>query len=435
MDPILLGTIGLAILLVLMFLGIHIGFSMAIVGFVGFMYLRGWDASLSMAGIVPYTNMASYMFCVLPLFLLVGEFGILSGIVPDAYRTCYHWLGRLPGGLAIASMGGCAAFAAVCGLSSASTLTMTRICLPQMLDYKYAPSLATGVLAAGGTLGILIPPSGPLIMYGLISGESIGALFMAGIIPGIMLTIMFMITIYIICKRNPQLGPRGPVVSWKKKFTSLKDLWGIVVVFALIMGGIWGGFFTPTEAGAIGTVAVLIITFIRKKATGQSVLNALRATFTTTGMCLIMLIGAFMFNYFITGTKLPFELAGFVAGLPLPPVGIMLCIILLYAVLGCFIEVLVLLLLLTPIFYPVITALGYNPIWFGVITILLMQLGNITPPVGGSVFLIGGISKIPIYTIFRGVTPFILTVVVCIVLLLIFPQIVTILPDTMMASR
>ncbi len=436
MSPVLTGIIGLAVLFLLMALEVPIAFAMALVGFCGFAFISGLEAAVNMVGLVPYTTAASYIFSVLPLFLLMGEFSSVSGLMRDAYRTINRWLGHLPGGLAMASIGGCAGFAAVCGSSVATAATMTRVVLPEMRKFNYDPSLATGSLAAGGTLGILIPPSMQFIMYGVIAEQSIGKLFIAGIFPGILLALMFMLTIYIMCKLRPELGPVMAKPSLRHRLISLKDVWGLALLFVLVLGGIWGGFFTPTEASAVGAFVAFILIMVRGKLNRQNLVTAFIGAFKTTGMCLGILMGAMIFGYFIAVTTLPMALAKFVSQLSVPPLGILICMLLVYLFLGCLMDGLAMILLTMPIFIPVILALGFDPIWFGVVLTLMCEMALITPPIGMNVFIISGMTDdIPMYTIFKGVWPFVLALTVTEIILIAFPKISLFLPNNMMAIR
>lgn len=436
MSPVLIGIIGLAVLFILMALEVPIAFAMALVGFCGFAFISGLEAAVNMVGLVPYTTAASYIFSVLPLFLLMGEFSSVSGLMRDAYRVINKWLGHLPGGLAMATIGGCAGFAAVCGSSVATAATMTRIVLPEMREFNYDPGLATGSLAAGSTLGILIPPSMQFIMYGVIAEQSIGKLFIAGILPGILLSLMFMFTIYIMARIKPNLGPAGTKPGLRLRLLSLKNVWGLALLFVLVLGGIWGGYFTPTEASAVGAFVAFMLIIIRRKLNRRNLLTAFKGAFKTTGMCLGILIGAMIFGYFIAVTTLPMALAEYVSHLPIPPLAILICMLLVYLFLGCLMDALAMILLTMPIFIPVILALGFDPIWFGVVLTLMCETALITPPIGMNVFIIGGMSDdISMYTIFKGVLPFVLCLTVTEAILIAFPKISLFLPDTMMAMR
>lgn len=432
MNPVVIGVIALALLFLLMFFEMPIAFAMALVGFCGFAVLSNFDAALNMVGLVPYTTSADYIFSVLPLFLLMGEFANISGIMGDAYGTIYKWIGHLPGGLAMATVGGCAGFGAVCGSSVATGATMCRVALPEMRKYNYDPGLATGCLAAGGTLGIMIPPSMQFILYGVVAEQSIGKLFMAGIFPGILLSFLFMFAIYIGCRRNPSLGPASTKVSWRERLVSLKGIWGVILLFAIVMGGIWGGFLTPTEAAAVGVFVSFILVIVRKQLNRKNMATAIIGAFITTGMCLGILIGAMIFGYFVALTTLPMALAKFVSSLAIPPLGILICILIVYLILGCLMDALAMVLLTMPIFIPVILALGFDPIWFGVILCLMCEMALITPPVGMNVFVISGMSGVPMYTVFRGIMPFLIAMAIGMVILIAFPQISLWLPRTML---
>lgn len=435
MDPIT-GIIGLIVLFFFMFIGVPIGFAMGLVGFAGYVFLDSFNSAMSMVGMVPYTTVASYTFSVLPLFLLMGEFSTMSGLMRDAYRSTHVWLGHLPGGMAMATIGGCASFAAVCGSSIASAATMTRICLPEMRKYKYDPGLATGSLAAGGTLGILIPPSLGFIIYGMITEESIGRLFMAGIFPGILLSLMFMLTIYIIARINPLMGPAGVRSGWRQRITAIKDVWGVIILFILVMGGIWGGIFTPTEAAAVGALVSFLFVLGRRKLTKNNLIPAFQDTIKTTGMIYVILIGAMIFGYFMTVSGLPMVLADFVGSLPLPPMGILVAILVVYIFLGCLLDALAMILITMPIFLPVLITLGFDLIWFGVLSTLMSELALITPPIGMNVFVISGmVDDIPMHTIFRGILPFAATMILCVAILVAFPQISLFLPNIMIAVK
>ena len=434
MDPVTISLVGLAVLFLLMFVGVPIGFGMIMVGFAGYAFLGGFDAAVNMVGMVPYTTVASYLFSVLPLFTLMGDFASSSGLMRDGYRAVHFWIGHLPGGLAIASIGGCASFACVSGSSVATAMTMTRIALPEMLEYKYSPSLAAGCLAAGGTLGLLIPPSGAFIIYGLIAEQSIGRLFMAGIFPGILLAILFMVTIFVMARINPEIAPPGTRRGWKERLSVLKNVWGLLLIFFIVMGGIWGGVFTPTEAGAIGAFVAFIFLVARGSFTWNLLAGSLTRAVGFTGMAFAILIGAMVFGYFIALAGLPVALAAFITELSISPLGILLCILAVYIILGCVMESIPMILLTVPIFSPVLASLGYDPIWFGVVLVIMTEMALITPPIGMNVFIISGMTEdIPMYTIFHGVIPFVFAMMVGVAILIAFPRIALFLPNTMMA--
>ena len=432
MSPITVGFIGIGILLLLIFLRMPIGFAMAFIGFVGFIYLGSVQGALSIMGMEPFATVSSYTLSVLPMFVLMGQFAFHSGLSERLYYTAYKWLGHLPGGLSMATIGGCAGFAAVCGSSLATAATMGSVALPEMKRYNYDPSLATGSVAAGGTLGILIPPSALFIIYGVLTEQSISQLFIAGVFPGILLAFLFMLTIYIRVRLNPRLGPPAPAVSIMERLAALRGSVDMLALFLLVMGGLYGGFFTPNEAGGVGAAGALLIGVVRRRFTWRGFGDALMETMRTTAMVLTIVIGAMIFNRFLCVTTMPFWLADFVGGLPVPPMAITVVIFIIYVILGCFFDGMAIVLLTLPIFYPVVLALGLDPIWFGVIICIVMEMGLITPPVGMNVYVIRGVAKdVPMYTIFRGIIPFLVPMVACAAILMVFPQIALFLPSTM----
>lgn len=431
MSPELVGVISLIALIVLLFAGMWIGFAMAFLGFFGFAYLAGFQAALGVLATVPYSSIALYGVSVVPLFLLMGNVAANSGISADLYKTGYKWVGHLPGGLAMGTIGACAGFAAICGSSMASGVTMGKVALPEMEKYKYDPRLATGCVASGSTLGILIPPSLGFILYGLLTEESVGKLFMAGILPGILLAFLFIVTIFIWAKRNPEMGPPGEKVSFKEKIISLRNTWAMTTLFLLVMGGIYGGFFTPSEAGAIGAFGSIIITFIAGKLNFKTLLATLLQTGQMTSMVLILLVGSMIFMNFLSISKLPFSVADFVAGLTLPKYGLFAIIIFIYLILGMFMDAMSSMVITVPIIYPTILVLGFDPIWFGVIMVLVVEMGLITPPVGMNVFVLSSVTHESLGTIFRGTTPFVFAILLSIILMTIFPKIALLIPNMM----
>lgn len=435
MTDLTIGILCFGILFVLIFWGMHIGFAMALIGFIGFAVLGGVKASISMLGLVPYSTVSSYTFSVLPLFLLMGEFASISGLMRDTYYAVYAWLGRVPGGLAMATIGGCAGFGAVSGSSIAGASTMCRIALPEMRAYHYDDKLSTGTIAAGGTLAILIPPSLIFIIYGLIAEQSVGKLFLAGILPGIVLSIIFMTTIYIIARMKPHMAPPGPVFGWNERLGATKRALGLVLLFVIVMGGIWAGIFTPTEAAAIGAFGSFVVVLVRKTLNKQRLVSSLTGAISTTGMAFGILIGAMIFNNFVAISGLPMAMATFVTSISVPPLGVLLCILGVYFILGCLMDTMAMILLTMPIFVPVILALGYDPIWFGVILTVMCEIGLITPPIGVTVFIVSGMSNVPMYDVFRGIAPFVASLVVFLAILILFPQLALFLPNTMMSSR
>jgi C4-dicarboxylate transporter, DctM subunit len=427
MSPEIVGIVGIGIMLFLMFLGIPIAVCMASVGFGGIVAIWGFDKALLAMGMIPYTQVANYFLSVLPVYLLMGEFADVSGLMKDSYRSANTWLGSLPGGLAMASIVGAALFSAVSGSSMACAAIMARISLPSLLDeYKYDPKLATGALCAGGTLGNLIPPGIAFVFYAMLAEASIGKLYVAALIPGIILTIMYLIQIYIQCRINPKLGPRALVTTWKTKIFAIKDIIPLLIVFGLVMGGIWYGIFTATEAGAIGTLFTLLFTMFRRKCNRQNLLQVLKNSIAISGMAFSVIIAAQIFTHFITICGLSEALAKWVVGMNLSPLGVIICIMIVYFILGTAMDTVTMILLTLPIFLGVVTSMGIDLIWFGVLVIIQIELSNISPPVGMNLFVVGSMVKernISMATVFWGVLPFCLTMLIFTALIVAYPQI------------
>lgn len=432
MDGFIIGLIGIAFFFTLIIFRMPISFAMALVGFFGFSILTSVPASFDMVAKEIFNTFNSYSFSVIPMFVWMGFLAYYSGIGTSLYIFAYKLLGHLPGGLAIATQVACAIFGAICGSNTATAATMAAIALPEMEKYHYDKSLSTASIAAGGVLGILIPPSVIFILYGTATEQSVGTLFMAGIVPGIILMLLYIGVIYILTSRRPSLGPTGPKSSWKERISALKGGLGeALIIFLLSVGGLFAGWFTPTEAGAVGAGGMLAIGLIEKRINLEKLKNSLIDTTRTTAMIMLMIAGAVIFGRFMAISRLPFELATWVSSLALPSFAIMGMILVIYLILGCFIDALALVLLTVPIFFPVVVnTLGYDPIWFGVIVVLVVAMGVITPPVGMNVYVIKGIAPdIPLETIFKGIWPFLGAIVICIALLIIFPGIVTWLPN------
>lgn len=433
MSSVIIGVVAFVLLFLLVFsCRVPIGIGMGLIGFLGFTYLAGIDAGLGILRTVPYRTAASYTLSVVPLFVLMGDFAFRSGLSQELYDSAYKWLGRLPGGLAMGTVGACAGFAAICGSSQAGSATMGVVAFPEMKRYGYGDSLASATIAAGGTLGILIPPSIGFILYSVLTEVSVGKLFIAGILPGILLALLLMFAIYIVALRNPHLAPRGPEVSFREKLLTIRGIWAVAVLFALVMGGIYAGFFTPTEAGGVGAFGVAVIGLARKKISWKDIASAMVTTGRTTGMFFLILIGAMIFGYFLAITRLPFELSDLLTRLPLPRHLIFAIIVLCLLGLGCIMEALSILLLTLPVIFPTIVALGFDPIWYGVISVVIGEMALITPPVGQNVFILSGVLEdVPVFTIYRGVLPFVTAMAICIVILTVFPQIALLLPSLM----
>ncbi len=432
MSTIAIGIIGILILFVLLAMRMQIGFAMALVGFGGFLILNDFESAFGLIGAEPFDSSNTYLLSVIPLFILMGQFATHSNMGRDVYQMAYRWLGFLPGGLAMATVGACACFAAISGSSLATVATFGMVALPEMKEYNYSDALATGCIAAGGTLGILIPPSTVLIIYGILTEQGIGNLFIAGIVPGLLLSFLFILTIYIMCSIKPSLGAKGPRFTLGEKLASLKDTWSIISLFILVMGGLYTGWFTPTAAAGVGAFGAFVIMIIKGRLSKESTMASLKDTCKTTAMIFGIIIGATIFQYFMTISQLPDYLATAVTEMTVGRHIIMSLIILLFIVLGCFMEGLSIMFLAVPIVFPIVMGMGYDPIWFGIIITLVMEMSLITPPVGVNVFVLSGVAKdVPMETIFKGVLPFWVAMLACIIILMIFPQLVLYLPSTM----
>jgi len=430
MSPTLIGLIGITALFLLIFSRMPIAFIMLLVGFVGFGWIVSFDATLNLVARDLFSVFSSYNLTVIPLFVLMGQVAFHSGISTRLFGAAYKFIGHIPGGLAVAAIGACAAFSAICGSTNATAATMASAALPEMKRFNYQPGLATGAVAAGGSLGILIPPSVVFIVYGILTEQSIGKLFMAGLLPGLLLTILFIITIMIWTRFKPDIGPKGERTPFKEKIASLSGLVETLILFSLVMGGLFAGLFTPTEAGSIGAFGTIVLALIRKKLSWRGFTAALFETTRITSMVLAIVAGATVFGHFLAVSRIPFDIANWIAGLHLPAVAVMFLIILIYLIGGCFIDALALIMLTVPIFYPVVVKLGYDPLWFGVIIVLITQIGVITPPVGANVYVVSGVARdVPLEVIFRGVFPFLIAMLAGILLLMPFPQVALWLPS------
>ncbi|HQK78267.1 MAG TPA: TRAP transporter large permease, partial [Syntrophales bacterium] len=382
MTPISAGIVGFALLIALMFLRIPVAFVMAMVGFVGFGWLVSWPAALSLLARDFFSVFSSYNLTVIPLFILMGQVAHYSGISGRLFNAAHKFIGHLPGGLAMATIGACAFFAAICGSTTATSATMATVALPQMKKFNYDPALATGVVAAGGTLGILIPPSTIFIIYGIMTEQSVGKLFVAGVLPGILLAALFALVILVWSRLQPGLCALAPKASWREKFASLAGVIETIALFFIVMGGLFVGLFTPTEAAGIGALGTYVIALIGRNLTWRSFVRSLSETVRISCMIMTIVAGATVFGHFLAVTTIPTEVGAWVAGLPVPPVVVMALIIVTYLFLGCLMDSLAMIMLTIPVFYPVVTTLGYDPIWFGVIIVMVGGMGVITPPVG-----------------------------------------------------
>jgi tripartite ATP-independent transporter DctM subunit len=429
-----IGLIGVVAMLILLALGMPIGIAMLLVGTIGFAVTHpgGLTVTLHMLGSSPYSYAAFYELAVIPLFVLLGNLGSVSGMARDLYAAAYAWIGHWRAGLAHATILACAGFAAVSGSSVASAVTMGKVCLPEMRRYSYDARLATGTVAAGGTLGILIPPSTAFVIYAILTEQSIGRLLLAGILPGLLLTALFMITVAIWMRFQPQYGPPGPRVSWLERRKSIARALPMIVIVVFSIGGIYFGIFTPVEAASVGAFLALIYALWRRSIGPGNFGEILLDTVRTTSFVFLILIGAFVFGPFLALSGLPEFVAGWLAGLDVPRVVILIIVLSVYLLLGTWMEGFSMLVLTLPIVIPIMVALGYDLIWFGVIMVIVLEMGLIDPPVGLNVFIVKGlVPDVPVSQIFAGVLPFWVAMGVCIAIIIVFPEIALIIPNTM----
>jgi len=436
MSPTLIGIIGIIVMVIIFMSRMPVAYVMAMIGYIGFSIMISGKGGLNLLSRNIYDVFSSYGLTTIPLFVLMGQLAFNSGISHRLYNTGYKWLGNIRGGLAMATVSACTAFGAVCGSSPATAATMATVGLPEMKRYKYADELATGSVASGGGLGMIMPPSVVLIVYGILTEQSIGALFVAGIFPAILVTILFIISIYIKCSLAPEQGPPGEKFPLKEKIKSFLGMGETLAVFILVMGGLFIGLFTPTEAAAVGAFGVLFVSIIRQQLTWQAFVNALYETLGTSCMVMMLIAGAVVFGKFLAVTRIPFDIATWVGGFDLPPFIIMAIIVFIYFIGGCFMDALAFVTLTVPIFFPVVMALGYDPIWFGIIIVMVTEMGVITPPVGINVYVVFGVARrvigeVPLESIFKGIVPFLFAVIAGVIILMIFPQIILLLPNLM----
>ena len=418
-----------ALLLVLFILGMPVGFAMGIVGFVGFCYVISIKAGLNMLGAVLWETFSKYGLTVIPLFIFMGQIAFYSGVNEKLYNAAYQWVGHIRGGIAMATVMACSAFAAICGSNAATAATMTTVALPQMKKFNYEPKLSTGAIACGSTLGVVIPPSVVLIIIGLSTEQSIARLFYGGIGAGILLAALLMLTVSVICSLHPQWGPVGPNTSFVQKLRALTGAFEMVTLFLLVMLGLYFGFFTPAEAGAVGSLLAVLISVIQRRLSWKGFLASVTDTLRISCMVIVIVAGAMIFGRFLAVTRIPFDIANWVVQLPVSGTVIMAIIFAIYILGGAVMDALALLLITIPIFFPVATKLGYDPIWFGVTITVVTTLGAVTPPVGATTYVVGGMAKdVPLEDVFRGVSYFLPAYIICIVILMLFPSLITFLP-------
>lgn len=433
MNPILVGILGSALLVFLLFLGMPIAFVMMFVGFLGISYLTSLNAALPVVAKTVYETASYYPYTIIPLFILMGGFAGNAGITRELYETFDKWFRRLPGGLGIATIASCAFFAALSGSSVAASAAMGTIAIPEMRRFNYAPKLAVGVVAAGGTLSFLIPPSLGFVVYGMLTEQSIGKLLISGILPGIILSLAFIIIVVFQVKLNPNLAPSRPgEVSLKEKVLAFSGIWETLLVFFIVMGGIYLGFINPTEAGAIGATALFVIILLKKKLTLKNLTSSLLEATRISVLVLFLVAGANIFSYFLALSTIPMAVSNWMAGLQVSRYFILSIIVLIYLFMGCFLDAISMMVLTMPVIFPVIKTLGFDPIWFGVICVIMMEAGLITPPVGLNVYTLSGVVKdVPMQTIFKGSAPFLISMIAVVILITLFPKIALFLPSMM----
>ncbi|MGD0234988.1 MAG: TRAP transporter large permease [Syntrophorhabdales bacterium] len=432
MNEVTVGCIALAALLLLFFTGLELPFCMILVGFAGFSYLVNFKAATHMMAKDIYDVFVSYGYTVFPLFIFMGQLAFASGIAKRLYDCAYRFLGHIPGGLAMATVGGATAFKALCGSANATAATFSSVAIPEMDRYHYSKTLSTGLVAIVGTLGCLIPPSVFLIIYGLLTEQSIGALFLAGIIPGLGIALLFVLTIYGWAKINPSVAPRGEKSTWKQRMASLPEAAVVLAVFMLMIVGLLKGFFTPTEAGSVGTMAVLLLVVLRKQLSVKAYVKATGDAMRAACMILFLIGGSSILGHFIVITNIPQIMADWATHLPVSRNVVMIIICFVYLIGGSFIDDLAFMILATPVFYPAVQKLGFDPIWFGIMIAITVMIGIVIPPVASNVFIVHKMSKTPMATVYKGVIPFLAGIVVFAALLFIFPQLALFLPHYLM---
>lgn len=431
MDPVLITIIGLVVFFFLMSQGMHIAFAFMFVGFMGVIFLRGFGPALSLIGSAPFTWASMGVLIPVPLFILMGQFVFHAGIGSELFEFVHRWVGKFRGGLALATTVASTAFGACTGISMASAATMGTIAYPEMEKYKYDRRLSTGCITAGGALSCLIPPSIAFIIYGVLTEQSIAKLFIAGIFPGLLLSAMFLLLIVVMCRRNPQLGPPGPSYTLKEKLVSLRGVVGVLILFIVVMGGLFAGVFTPSEAGAMGAFGAFVIAVARGKLTKSSTVAAVRDALKISCFILTITIGAMVFSNFLAVGGFTGMFREWIEAIPLSRHLIMISILLIYIPLGMVMDTLAMILLTIPIVFPVVEAMGFDPIWFGVVVTLLAEMGLLTPPVGLNTYVVAGVTKVPVEDVFRGIAPFFVVMLLSLVILYVFPQISTFLPSVM----
>ncbi len=429
-DTVAIG--GFVVLFVLMLLRVPVGIAMGIVGVGGFAMVANVNSALGLLAGSPFSTVTDYNFSIIPMFILMGAFASAAGLSSDLFRASQAWLGHFRGGLAMSAIAACGGFAAINGSSVATAATMTNVALPELRKAGYDAGLSAGVIAAGGTLGIMIPPSVIFVLYGIMTQTDVGKLFIAGIIPGLIGVLMYVVTIRLLAWRNPGTMPRGKQHSWAERLGSLKDIWETLLLFLFVIGGMYAGWFTVTEAASMGAMGALVIGLLQRRLTGKSVMRCLVESLRTTAAIFMIVIGAYLFGYFLTITQATQKAIALLVGLPVGAYGVLAIILFVYFILGALMDELAMILLTVPIVFPVMMQLGFDPVWFGVIIVMTCTLGLICPPVGMNVFVINSIARdVSLGRIYRGVAPFIVTDILRLTLLCVFPALALILPRTM----
>ena len=428
MNEVAVGILGLVVLLLLFSTGIELGFAMALVGFAGFAYLNGTASAMSLLGRDVYDVITNYGYTVFPLFILMGQIGFNAGIAVRMYDAAHKFVGHIPGGLAMATVMGATGFKAICGSSAATSATFASVAIPEMDRYGYSRALSTGIVATVGTLGVIIPPSVTLIIFGILTEQSIGQLFIAGVIPGLIIAVFFLVIIYVWAKSRPGDAPRSTKSSWSERFRTIPEVAWVLVVFLLVIGGIMRGFFTPSEAGAVGTFAILLLAVMKRSMNYGNFVKSLMEALRTAGMIIMLIVGSTVLGHFITVTGIPQITAEWVGGLEMNRFIILTMILVVYLVGGSFIDDLAFMILATPIFYPVVLKLGFPMLWFGITLGVVLMIGVVIPPVAVCVFVVKNITKEPMGVIYKGVTPFLISLLLVWGLLYLFPSLALWLP-------
>jgi C4-dicarboxylate transporter, DctM subunit len=432
MSEVAIGCMGLIGVLVLFLTGIELAFSMILIGFLGFAYLNSVQAAMHLVAKDLYEAFASYGYTVFPVFILMGQIAFNSGIAKRLYDTAYKFIGHIPGGLAMATVGGATAFKALCGSAAATAATFATVAIPEMDRYGYSKKLSTGIVATVGTLGCMLPPTVFLIIFGIITEQSIGRLFLAGIIPGLFIAVTFLLTIYVWARMNPQLAPEGERSTWKQRILAVPEVLIVLAIFVLMIAGLMKGFFTPTEAGSVGTAAVALLVILRRQLKFKGYVKAVGDSMRTACMMLFLIGGSAVMGHFIAITTIPQLIAEWVTALPLSKNLIMVIICLIYILGGSFIDDLAFMILATPIFYPAVLKMGFDPIWFGIMIGVTQMIGVVIPPVAINVFIVTNLTKTPMSVVYSGVYPFLAGIVLFGALLFVFPQLATFLPGYLM---